>query len=68
MYWLWTLLFLVLQKMAWRCASKMEEIEKKEQVKKKNRIEDLLSKENLSDKEQKELSSLLGDEEVIEVR
>jgi len=68
MYWLWTLLFLVFQKIAWQCASKMEEIEKKEQAKKKNRIEYLLSKESLSDREQQELSSLLGDEEIIEVR
>jgi len=68
MYWLWTFLFLVFQKIAWQCASKMGEIEKKEQTKKKNRIEFLLSRENLSDREQQELSSLLGDEEIVEVR
>jgi len=68
MYWFWTLLFLVFQKIAWQCACKMEEIEKEEQAKKKNRIKSLVSKDNLSDKEQQELSSLLGDEEIIEVK
>jgi len=65
MRFLWQLLFHVFQKLAFECACKVEELDKQEELRKTKRIDALLKKDKLSDRESKELDSLLGEENEI---
>jgi len=60
----WEWLFFFFQKLAFKCACKIEELDKQEESRKTKKIDALLKKDKLSDKESKELDSLL-DEEII---
>lgn len=58
----WELMFSVFQKLAFKCACKLEEFD----IRKSNRIDELLEQPKLTAKQAKELDSLLGkDNEVI---
>jgi len=65
MRFLWQLLFHIFQKLAFECACKIEELDKQEESRKTKKIDTLLKKDKLSDKESKELDSLLGKENEI---